>query len=235
MKTAATGGRRWLLILALGLALGLAGCMPPFYGPSLPPPPPPPPTEAPPQVARPVFYVSVNRLNLRAGPGMDFPKVSTLEKNEEVEKVGQVEDWSQIRVRRDGSLGFVNSRYLSREPLPLTPEVAPAPEPAPPAVVTPPPLPERPPAMVAPPPLPERPTAAEKPKPPEGPAAIKKKAEEAKPAKPAKPSEAVETPRPKPAPGAEKPAPPAAKPAPPAEKPAPPPEPAEPPGRIRIM
>lgn len=233
MKTAATGRRRWLLILGLGLALGLAGCMPSLFGPSLPPLAPPPPPAAPPfQTGRPIFYVSVSRLNLRACPGMDCPKISVLDKNEEVEKVGDSEDWSQVRVKRDGRLGWVNTRYLSREPLPAGPEVAPAPEPTPPAFVTPPPLPERPPAV-------------EKPKPPEAPAAIKKKAEEAKPVKPAKPAEAAEPPRRKAAPAEEKPVPtpkeekpaaPPAKPAPPpAEKPAPPQEPAEPPGRIRIM
>ena len=219
MKTANTGTRRFLWLWSLVLALCLAGCMPSLYGPAAPPPPPPAPTPPPPpQVGRPIFYVTVNRLNLRACPGMDCPKISVLERNEEVERVGDAEDWSQIRVKRDGRLGWVNSRYLSKEPLAAAPAVAPPPGPTPPAVVTPPPLPERPPAPVQP--------------------VIKKKAEEAKPAKPA---EAAEPPRRKPAPAEEKPAPKEEKPTPakpappPAEKPAPPPEPAEPSGRIRIM
>jgi hypothetical protein len=225
VKSVNTGKRRCRWIWSLGLALCLAGCMPSLYGPSVPPPPPPAPPPPPPQVSRPIFYVTVNRLNLRACPGMDCPKISVLERNEEVEKVGDAEDWSQVRVKRDGRLGWVNSRYLSKEPVAAAPEVAPSPVPPPPAVVTPPPLPERPPA-------------AEKPKPAPVPPVIKKKAEEAKPAKPA---EAAEPTRRKPAPAEEKPAPKAEKPAPakpappPAEKPAPPPEPAEPSGRIRIM
>jgi len=229
VKSALTGGRFWLWLCSLGLVLCLAGCMPSMYPPAPPAPPPPPPPAPPPQVSRPILYVAVNHLNLRACPGMDCPKISLLEKNEEVEKVGEAEDWSQVRVKRDGRLGWVNSRYLSKEPAPAAPEVAPAPVPTPPAVVTPTPP--------TPPPLPERPPAVEKPQPPEAPAAIKKKPEEAKPAKPAKPTkpgEAAEQP-PRRKPAEEKPAPPAAKPVPPAEKPAPPPEPAEPSGRIRIM
>jgi hypothetical protein len=222
VKTAATGRRLWFRLLGLVLVFSLGGCMPSFFGPPpMPPPPPPPPPAAPPPASRPIFYVTVGRLNLRACPGMDCPKISVLERNEEVEKVGDAEDWSQVRVKRDGRLGWVNTRYLAKEPLAAAPEAAPGP--APPSEVTP-----------APPPLPERPPAAEKPKPAEAPAAVKKKPEEAKPAKPAKPAEATEQPRRKPAPAEEKPAP--AKPAPPPEeKPAPPPGPAEPSGRIRIM
>jgi hypothetical protein len=103
VETKTTRGRRWLIILGLGLVLvlGLAGCMPPMYGPSLPPPAPPAPPAPPPQVARPSLYVAVNRLNLRAGPGMDFPKIAVLQKNEEVQVVGQVEDcpWPPKRPR----------------------------------------------------------------------------------------------------------------------------------------
>lgn len=228
MKPAATA--KWFRtgVLALGLAVLLAGCMPKYYPPALPPPP-PAPAPSPPQVIRPVYYVKANRLNLRACPGYDCPKISLLERGEEVEKVGASEDWFQIRVKRDGRLGWVASQFLSSTP--VTPEAAPAP----PGVVTPPPLPE----PIQPPPLPEKPApakppAAEKPKPAkpaegEAPPA-KKKPEEAKPAKPPKPEpdeEAAPAPR-KPAPAVEKPAPKKE------EKPAPPPEP-ESGKKIRIM
>ena len=78
-------------------------------------------------VARPTFYVTVNRLNLRACPGMDCPKIAVLDRSQEVEKVGDAEDWFQIRVKRDGTIGWVNSRYLSATPVAAAPEVAPPP------------------------------------------------------------------------------------------------------------
>jgi hypothetical protein len=145
-------------------------------------------------VVRPIYYIKATRLNLRACPGMDCPKISVLERGEEVEKIGASEDWFQIRVKRDGRLGWVDSRYLSSTPLPPGPEAAPAPPPKPPAVEKP-PKPAKPTEEVAPP--------------------VKKKPEEAKPPKPeeaAKPEEA-----PKPAPKPEKPAKPEEKPPPPTE------------------
>lgn len=226
-------GGQGLLLLGVILCCWLTGCQPKIYESPMPLPPPkaqPPPPVA---VSRPVFYVGANRLNLRAGPGMDFPKISLLERNEVVEKVGESEDWAQVRVRRDGRLGWVNLRYLSENPVPITPEAPPVP---PPTTVTPP---------VMPPPLPEvtppeKPPVAEKAKPAKPPEAAtpapKKKAEETWPAKPAKPAEAAETTPRKRAPGTEQPAPPAEKAKPPAEKPAPPEEPApEQQKRIRIM
>ena len=111
----------------------------PVYTPpvtSAPPAPPPPP-----QVERPTFYVAVkNTLNLRACPGMDCPKIAVLNRNQEVEKVGDAADWSQIRVKLDGTIGWVDSRYLSTTPVAASSEVAPPP--SPPEAVTPPPLPE---------------------------------------------------------------------------------------------
>ena len=68
-------------------------------------------------VARPTFYVTVNRLNLRACPGMDCPKIAVLDRNQEVEKVGDADDWSQIRIKQDGTIGWVSSRYLSPTPV----------------------------------------------------------------------------------------------------------------------
>ena len=211
-------------VFALGMALGLMACARPSY---VPPPLPsaPAPTPPPPQVVRPIYYIKATRLNLRACPGMDCPKISVLERGEEVEKVGASEDWFQVRVKRDGRLGWVDSRYLSSTPVTPAPEAAPAPPPlptAPPAVVTPPP---KPPAVEKPPKAarPTEPTETEEEAPPP-----KKKPEEAKPPKPAKPEKPGE--EAKPAPKAEKPA----KPEKPEEKPAPPPEP-EGPKTIRIM
>ena len=168
-------------VFALGMALGFMACARPYYAPP-PLPPTPVPIPPPPQVVRPIYYIKATRLNLRACPGMDCPKISVLERGEEVEKVGASEDWFQVRVKRDGRLGWVDSRYLSSTPVTPAPEAAPAPPPlptAPPAVVTP-PIP-KPPAV-------EKPPKAAKPPEEEAPPP-KKKPEEAKPPKPAKPEE----------------------------------------------
>lgn len=138
---------RWQLILGAVLALVcLANCqpkMPPAPRPMLPPPPPAAVPEAPPQ--RETFYVKVGRLNLRAGPGMDFPKLGLLERNEEVEQVGEAQNWYQIRVKKDGSLGWVASEYLSKTPVPSPIETpVPGPAPAPAVRETPPPEPAKP-------------------------------------------------------------------------------------------
>ena len=163
MKPATRHHWLWTGVLALGMALGLTACAPQYHPPQLPPPP-RAPVPPPPQAVRPVFYIKANHLNLRMGPGMDFPKISVLERGEEVEKVGASEDWFQIRIIRDGRIGWVDSKYLSSTPVPQGPEAAPAPPPvptAPPGVVAPPPLPER----IQPPPLPAKPT---QPPPPAG-------------------------------------------------------------------
>ena len=140
--------------VGLGLALCLSGCQYLFPQPSYAPPPaplPPPAQARRPQIVRPTFYVNVKGLlNLRACPGMDCPKIAILNRNEEVEQVGTAGDWTQIRVKSNGTIGWVSSRYLSSTPLPaLPPQMAPAPTPAPAPEVTPPPLPEIPETTVA--------------------------------------------------------------------------------------
>ena len=119
------------MYVGLGLVLCLAGCQSLFPKPTYTPPvaPAPQAPPPPPPVVRPTFFVTVNRLNLRACPGMDCPKIAVLDRNEEVEKVGDAEDWSQIRVKRDGTIGWVNSRYLSATPVAAAPEAAPPPTP----------------------------------------------------------------------------------------------------------
>jgi hypothetical protein len=37
--------------------------------------------------------------------------------NTEVEKMGEIENWTQIKVKKDGTLGYVSSRYLSPHPV----------------------------------------------------------------------------------------------------------------------
>ena len=109
-------GRPGAWICALGLVIFLMGCQPGVNSaPSLPPPL--PPAAELPQPARPTFYVTINQLNLRACPGTNSPKISALELNAEVEKMGESENWTQIRVKKNGTIGYVNSRYLSPQPV----------------------------------------------------------------------------------------------------------------------
>jgi hypothetical protein len=109
-------GRIGAWICALGLVICLMGCQPQIN--KAPPLPPPLPPAAPlPQPVRPTFYVTINQLNLRACPGKDCPKTSALELNAEVEKMGEIENWTQIRVKKDGTIGYVSSRYLSPQPV----------------------------------------------------------------------------------------------------------------------
>ena len=109
-------GRPSAWICALGLVICLMGCQPRVN--KAPPLPPPLPPAAPlPQPVRPTFYVTINQLNLRACPGKDCPKISALELNAEVEKMGEIENWTQIRVKKDGTIGYVSSRYLSPQPV----------------------------------------------------------------------------------------------------------------------
>jgi hypothetical protein len=110
-------GRRlgtWLGVL--GLLICLLGCQPRVNkSPALPPPV---PAAAPlPRPVHPTFYVTVNHLRLRACPGKDCPENSTLEFNTEVEKLGEIEKWTQIRVKKDGTIGYVSSRYLAPHPV----------------------------------------------------------------------------------------------------------------------
>ena len=64
-----------------------------------------------------VLYVAADRLNLRACPGMDCPRINLLTRNQEVEKVGESQGWFQVRSRQDGTLGWVDARYLGSAPV----------------------------------------------------------------------------------------------------------------------
>ena len=92
------------------------GCQP-RVNTAPPLPPPLPPTAWLPRPVRPTFYVSINQLSLRSCPGINCPKTSTLELNAEVEKMGEIENWTQIKVKKDGTIGYVSSRYLSPKPV----------------------------------------------------------------------------------------------------------------------
>jgi hypothetical protein len=201
----------WQWLLSVVLALACLSCQP-RLGPA-PPPGPPPPRVTPELPQRPTYYVKVGVLNLRAGPGMDFPKISQLNRNEELEKLGEVEDWFQVRVKRDGALGWVASPYLSGHPVAAPPEIAApeAPAPAPPGETAP-AEPQLPPTRL---PQAPRPAEAAEPPPPKP-----EPVEEPAPAPPAEPEAVPVKPEPQPV---EPPAPPA--PSPPEDKP----------GRIRIM
>jgi len=75
------------------------------------------PPEAPPRVEYQTLYVAADRLNLRACPGMDCPRISLLTRNQEVEKVGESQGWFQVRSLQDGTLGWVDGRYLASSPV----------------------------------------------------------------------------------------------------------------------
>lgn len=122
-------GWGWLLLGVLLTLLSLAGC----YRQVVFAPPPKPRVWKPSPARQPQYpryYVAASRLNMRACPGMDCPKIGLLEYNQVVEKLGESENWYQIRVPQTGSIGWVSSRYLSLTPVSKT---------KPPEVVSPPP------------------------------------------------------------------------------------------------
>jgi uncharacterized protein YgiM (DUF1202 family) len=106
-----------LWICALGLAICLMGCQPRVEKAPLPPPLPPAAAAPIPRPVRPTFYVTINQLSLRGCPGTDCHIITTLELNAEVEKMGETKNWSQVRVRKNGNIGYVSSRYLSPQPV----------------------------------------------------------------------------------------------------------------------
>jgi uncharacterized protein YgiM (DUF1202 family) len=131
-------GRPGAWICALGLVIFLMGCQPRVN--SAPPLPPPLPSAAAlPQPVRPTFYVTINQLNLRACPGLDSPKISALEVNAEVEKMGESENWTQIRVKKNGTIGYVSSHYLSPQPVKVAQPIKKKPKKAKPRKATQPP------------------------------------------------------------------------------------------------
>jgi uncharacterized protein YgiM (DUF1202 family) len=105
----------WICVL-LALVICLMGCQPQVYRTTPLPPPLPPVALLPPRV-HPTFYVTINQLNLRTCPGLDCPKIAALDFNAEVEKLGEIENWTQIRVKKNGTIGYVSSRYLSPQPV----------------------------------------------------------------------------------------------------------------------
>ncbi len=100
-------------LAALGLVICLAGCQQQQVSKPPPLPPPPPPAAQLPRPVRPTFYVTINRLSLRTCPGLDCRKISTLELNAEVEKMAELKYWTQVKVKKDGTIGYVSSKYLS--------------------------------------------------------------------------------------------------------------------------
>jgi len=115
-ETTTANGRSGAWICALGLVICLMGCQP-RVNKAPPLPPPLPPAAALPRPVRPTFYVTINQLSLRTCPGKDCHKIRTLELNAEVEKMGEIENWTQIKVKKDGTMGYVSSRYLSLQPV----------------------------------------------------------------------------------------------------------------------
>ncbi len=223
------------ILLTIVFLAGLSGCMTRYvWEPPEPKPAPPPPPAVQAQPPAPLMYVAASKLNLRACPGMDCPKVGSLDRNNEVEKLGEFEDWFQVRSKKDGTVGWVNARYLASAPV-----TAPKPEEA------------APPPLASPEPEAPKPPAARAPEKPAAPPPVKKAEEKKETPKPRRPgtAEAAESQTPaapiaparSPAPPPSEPVTPLAEPAPsrapePTPAPAPPPAPEEQqPKRIRIM
>lgn len=55
---------------------------------------------------------STSRLNLRGGPGEEFPVVGIMEKNVTVEVTGCLADWSWCVVNVSGVPGWVSAKYV---------------------------------------------------------------------------------------------------------------------------
>jgi uncharacterized protein YgiM (DUF1202 family) len=115
MAPTTINARHCARICVLGLVICLMACQPQAYKAKTRPRA-QPPARKPTKVTRPTLYVAINHLNLRSCPGIDCPKISSLGLNAEVEKMGEIKSWTQIRVKKNGATGYVSSRYLSPHP-----------------------------------------------------------------------------------------------------------------------
>jgi uncharacterized protein YgiM (DUF1202 family) len=105
---------RGLLLSGLILAMVSACQQPGTYSE---PPPPMPEATMPPSPGPPYFYVTVDGLALRAGPGTSNPILTTLSFNQQVEMLGtNAGGWFQVRDPSTGTVGWVASRYLQSYP-----------------------------------------------------------------------------------------------------------------------
>jgi len=60
-----------------------------------------------------VMYVTADLLNVRSGPGADYPISGMVTLNQEVEVQGQEDEW--VKISADDVTGYVNENYLSEE------------------------------------------------------------------------------------------------------------------------
>jgi uncharacterized protein YgiM (DUF1202 family) len=77
--------------------------------------------------APPYFYVAVPKLSLRATPSSRGVVIRTLKFNEQVQKLGEAQNWFKVRQPASGATGWVLSRDLEKLPL-VYPRGAPAKE-----------------------------------------------------------------------------------------------------------
>ncbi|MEH6788269.1 MAG: SH3 domain-containing protein [Paracoccus sp. (in: a-proteobacteria)] len=91
-----------------------------FPGPPLQPSPeyagrtPQDPAQAPPGTQGPVFYVTGNRVNFRAGPSTGDRVIGSLSQGAAVEVLGPTDDaWINIR-DSDGRVGYMSAQFLSQ-------------------------------------------------------------------------------------------------------------------------
>ncbi len=123
--------------------------------------------------------VDVARLNVRAGPGINYSETGALERGDKVIPVGEFADWLEIEPPPTASL------WISREYIEL---IDPPPAPPPEKVVEPPPPPAPPDPPPPPPPPPPEPVEPEAPPPPPPPPPPAPPPEPPEPAEPEEPS-----------------------------------------------
>jgi uncharacterized protein YgiM (DUF1202 family) len=74
---------------------------------------------------KPYYYVAVRKLVLRAKPSERAEVMRTLGVNDQVEKIGESQDWFKVRQPSTGAVGWVIGRYLNTLPV-ILPQGVPA-------------------------------------------------------------------------------------------------------------
>jgi uncharacterized protein YgiM (DUF1202 family) len=77
------------------------------------------------QIRKPYYYVAVKKLILRAKPSNQAEVIRTLSFNDQVEKIGEIKGWFNVRQPSSGAVGWVIGRDLETLPL-VSPRGVPA-------------------------------------------------------------------------------------------------------------